>query len=283
MSAKTKQKIKRILRCWITGTELLRKSPSRPWLPKIPYFTFLTLTLSDKQVHTDIELRRKMVQPFIQQLERKFDVWHYFYVSEKQSNGNLHIHLLIDSYIPWQKVRAEWNEIQKRFGYLDSYFAKHSHHNPNSTDIHKIQAVKNLSAYVIKYCTTDKKDIPLNGRLWGCSDALRNLKPYEEIIPANDYAMLQEMASKDYIEVEIKEQYTLFTGKIFHFLEHFHKPKMDKIANHLKGQIIHLYKIHPAIRSHLEIQKAQNQILTEAAKPIYINHKFQSPQLTLKL
>ena len=105
MSFKTKLSITKILRCWISGIDQFRKLTKRPRLPKLPYFTFVTLTLSAEQMHSDLEVRRKMVIPFVQKLIRKHDVWHYFFVCEKQENGNIHIHLLIDSYIHHTALR----------------------------------------------------------------------------------------------------------------------------------------------------------------------------------
>jgi len=262
---------------------MIRKATNREYLPKVPYFTFVTLTLSSKQINTDQELRRKMLTPFIQVMQRKFNVWHYLYVCEKQTNGNIHFHILIDSFIKWQLIREEWNKIQTANGYTDEYFKTHQHRNPNSTDIHKLDKVQDLSSYVVKYCTVEKKDIKLDGRLWGCSDPLRKLKPYEEIISGGDYAMLAEMAEKDYIKVEVKEQYTLFTGKIFMFLEQFHKEKYNKISNHLKEQVNNLYRIHPAIRAQIEIEKTRKEKIEEASAPIHIQTKFINQQLTLSL
>ncbi|QJW92486.1 hypothetical protein HNV11_23735 (plasmid) [Spirosoma taeanense] len=72
---------------------------------------------------------------------------------------------------------------------------------PNSTDIHAIEKVESLTAYVVKYVTkTDGADKvrdlnedqteeitttrvrKIDGRIWGCSDGIRNLNHFEEAI-----------------------------------------------------------------------------------------------------
>lgn len=247
MSEKTKQKVKRILKCWIEGTEQYRAAPKRKWLPKIPYFTFVTLTLSSDQRHTDKEIKRKMVTPFIQVLKRKHNVWHYLYVCEKQENGNLHIHLLTDSYIHHSAIRKEWNEIQDLNGYIQPFFDKWGHRNPNSTDIHKLEKVHNVQAYLIKYMTKDQKDRKIDGRLWGCSDSLRKLKHYSTMIESKEAIALSEIMKNSQFQVTQKENYTLITGKIYTYLKARHKKIFDEVNDYNRSQIERLYKIHPSL------------------------------------
>lgn len=247
MSDKTKRQVKKILRCWIEGVEEYRKAPTRKWLPKIPYFTFVTLTLSSEQRHTDKEIKRKMITPFIQTLKRKHNVWQYLYVCEKQENGNLHIHLLTDSYIHHSALRAEWNAVQDLHGYVQPFFDKWGHRNPNSTDIHKLNLVENVQAYCVKYMTKDQKEKKIEGRLWGCSDGLRTLKPYSTMIEAHAATALSEIMRNKNFEVRQEEKYTLITGKIYTYLRARHKQLMRDINEHNKNSIERLYKCHPDI------------------------------------
>jgi hypothetical protein len=138
LSSKSKSSIKKILSVWLNGVRALKQKKNRKWLPKNPYITFVTLTLSSEQLHWDTTIRRKILMPFIQQLQREYNVWHYYYYCETQANGNIHFHLLIDSYIHWSDLRDRWNHHQNSLGYVDRFIAKHGHDNPNSTDIHKI-------------------------------------------------------------------------------------------------------------------------------------------------
>lgn len=283
MSDKTKRSITKILRCWINGVSEYRKARNRKWLPKMPYFTFVTLTLSSQQNHSDKEIRRKMVFPFIQKLQRNHKVWHYLFVCEKQGNGNLHIHLLIDSYIHYTKIQEMWNATQELHGYIEPFHEKFNHRNPNSTDIHKIQKVRNLQAYVIKYMTTDKKEIKVEGRLWGCSNSLRKLKPYNTIIEGKASTALGKIQNSTLFKIEYKENYTLIIGPVYSFLRENHKSFYDEIQKHYSQQVEQLYKVHPDIieeirkREEEENDKKKNEVIDWRPKKKII------PQLQVKL
>jgi len=47
---------------------------------------------------------------------------------------------------------------------------------PNSTDIHRLKGIYNIAAYLTKYITKSDSSRPMDGRIWGCSDSLREVK-----------------------------------------------------------------------------------------------------------
>jgi hypothetical protein len=64
---------------------------------------------------------------------------------------------------------------------------KNEWHNPNSTDVHSLRTVTNVKNYFVKYLTKDTQSADnrenangqysnLDGRLWGCSSRLSNIK-----------------------------------------------------------------------------------------------------------
>jgi len=281
MSHKTKLKVKRILQCWITGITEFKNLKVRPWLVKMPYLTFVTLTLSAEQEHTDKEIRRKLVQPFIQKLIRHHKVWHYLFVCEKQENGNIHIHLVVDSYIEHEQLRREWNETQAIHGYIDRFEQEYKHRNPNSTDIHSLKDVQSVESYLVKYLTTDKKEIPIQGRLWGCSDSLRKLKPYEEILCDVSDTAIREMTNSNMFRTVIKEEFTLILGNVFDYLNHRHPSLMKKIKDFYITQAKSLYTIHPMI---IEQNKLKMKAIKETEEKKTEEHKIKfkiNPQLQL--
>lgn len=79
-------------------------------------------------------------------------------------------------------IRA-WDEMKQREAY--EYGMQTNWSNPNSTDIHALQSVRNAGAYVTKYMTKTPDDVSqyrkIEGRIWGASDALRELKLYSEL------------------------------------------------------------------------------------------------------
>lgn len=77
---------------------------------------FLTLTLSDRQKHSDEYIKEHMLQPFLYWLTRYYKA-NYVWKAESQLNGNIHFHLTIDTFVPWKSIRAKWNSILSKHGY----------------------------------------------------------------------------------------------------------------------------------------------------------------------
>ena len=178
MSPKTKSKVKQYVSTWVNACEEITKKRTYPKAKKLPYLTFVTLTLPSKQGHEDNEIKRTCLIPFIQTLQRKYNVWNYFWRAEAQKNNNIHFHLIIDSYIDHISLKGEWNKCINKLQYVDEFEKKHGHTNPNSTDIHKLNDIHNSAAYLIKYVSKTDGYRPIQGRIHGCSDRVRVLKPY---------------------------------------------------------------------------------------------------------
>jgi hypothetical protein len=228
-SKKTRSLQKRYLSNWIESINVHSdhyKQDGKAGVHK--HITFVTLTLPAKQFecHDDNFIKREMLAPFIATCQRKYGVVNYFWRAEVQRNGNIHFHLLFDSYIEWYKVRSLWNRLIGAHGYIEQYRVNQlAHHangftaransqsvekqllayakgtaenwcNPNSTDIHDVRKAKNITAYITKYITKDNTapacdvetkqeieiflDRPICGRLWGCSDQIRELSFFHE-------------------------------------------------------------------------------------------------------
>ena len=177
------------------------------------YFTFkvsfITLTLSSSQIHTDNTIKKGMLNQFLIEASKKWDVKNYVWKAEHQRNGNIHFHILTDKFIPWNDLQNCWNRIQNKMGYVDRFIKSKSRKQPNSTDIHSLYKINNIYDYVCKYmCKADSfnrlsvkradaglpnksqfkcRSVSLNGlkflrkeadigRLWGCSYKLTDIK-----------------------------------------------------------------------------------------------------------
>lgn len=138
--------------------------------------TFITLTLSYAQIQNDKYIKRNMLMRFIEICKQKQGVVNYIWRAEPQVNGSVHFHIICDRYIKWQWVRNVWNNIQSKHEYLDAFEQKHGHRDPNSTDIHGLQKINNIAAYICKYMTKNKPVRKIEGRIWGCSHSLHKMK-----------------------------------------------------------------------------------------------------------
>lgn len=148
---------------------------------------FITLTLSSKQVHSDNEIKSKLLNQFFTEIRQKYGVKHYVWCAESQGNGNIHFHVTTNKYIYWKDIRKTWNRIQDKLGYSSRFFDKFGHHDPNSIDVHAVRNVKNLPAYLYKYftkednaerpiCAGAKDNRGIQGRRWGLSTSLSRIK-----------------------------------------------------------------------------------------------------------
>lgn len=177
--------------------------------------SFITLTMSSQQHHSDTEIKTKCLNHFLVEARKKWNVVHYLWRAEPQKNGNIHFHILCDKFIPWSELRDTWNRIQNKLGYVDCYrnemrlfhnggfkvredlLKKWSYKNqirayregskkdwnsPNSTDIHSVLKIKNLPAYLAKYCTKNQKGRQIEGNVWNLSESLSKCDGFTEII-----------------------------------------------------------------------------------------------------
>ena len=182
LSIEAKKQITRIIDTWNVSIKQKIEKRFNYKIMKEKQLSLITLTLSEKQKHDDKYIKRNMLNHFLVSLSRKYGIDNYIWKAEYQKNGNIHFHIVIDKYIKWQSVRATWNNIQCRNGYLDEYFSKNYHYNANSTDIHSCRGVKNVRAYIVKYLLKKGEHRENAGRIWGCSDKLKCIAPPELII-----------------------------------------------------------------------------------------------------
>jgi hypothetical protein len=169
---------------------------------------FVTLTLPSKQVHPDNLIKDQILNQLFVELRKHYAVHRYIWRAEKQKNGNIHFHILVDKFIPWSELRDRWNRICEKLGYVSRYrdemrrfhaggfrvredllkqweYKKqvqaykagkaNDWSNPNSSDIHSLRHVTNVKEYVIKYCTKNEDNSEVTGRMWGCSYDLSDI------------------------------------------------------------------------------------------------------------
>jgi hypothetical protein len=168
---------------------------------------FITLTLSSPQIHTDEEIKSKLLNQFLTEMRQKHKMKYYIWKAEKQKNGSIHFHILTDKGLHWRTVRTLWNRIQNKLGYVDRYRSnmkeffklgfkvftskyemrtaaqqyeaykrgvKCDWTDPNSTDVHRLYDVKNVTKYITKYLT--KSNEPRKARMIELQAAITEVK-----------------------------------------------------------------------------------------------------------
>jgi len=85
---------------------------------------FLTLTLPSKQVHSTGYITKEYLNQFITEIKQRTNMKNFVWRLEFQKNGNVHYHIVTDTYIDYYLAKKIWNRIINKGGYVDSYSDK---------------------------------------------------------------------------------------------------------------------------------------------------------------
>lgn len=188
--------------------------------------SFITLTLSSKQIHSDNEIKNSCLNQFIIEIQKYHQVRNYIWRAEKQKNGNIHFHIVTDKFIGWSKIRDRWNRIQNKLGYVDRYRDElkayhqggfkvrqdllktwsiknqiraydvgkaNDYNNPNSTDIHSVKKIGNIKAYISKYVTKNPENL----------DKLTDEEKAKILVTGRIWSSNQELANIEGAQIDI--------------------------------------------------------------------------------
>lgn len=161
--------------------------------------SFITLKITNAESVTAREAYDTCFNHFMDWMTRTAGVKLYVWKIEMEKRGQIHYHITTPTFIPWQHIRAAWNNLLRKAGYLDQYAEANGHFDANSTDIHEVNDVTDLARYIIKAFSESveaadkmkegkkgksKTDIAAEmtkdvqnetatvGKIWGCSELL---------------------------------------------------------------------------------------------------------------
>lgn len=175
LSKGTRRKIMNMLNCWAECIYCYNQVEQDYDKKRDRRLRFLTLTLPERQTITDNEIKRRILVPFIQELKSLFHVEHYFWRAEAQQNGNIHFHLIVDKYLDKERVNYIWDNHCYNGDQLSFAPVWHEKYHSASTRIEAIQGNEAVAGYVTKYVVKDDGGRKIFGRIWGCSDKLRDI------------------------------------------------------------------------------------------------------------
>lgn len=114
---------------------------------------FITLTLPSTQKHTDKEIVKKCLTPFLNNWQRRRKGLLYVYKAEVQDNQNIHFHIVSNAFYHYENLRRDWNKCINKLNYVDEC----KYENPNSTDVHALSNKGDVASYLSSYMS--KKDL----------------------------------------------------------------------------------------------------------------------------
>ena len=140
--------------------------------------SFITLTLSATQIHTDKEIKDEIFIPFLELMSKVHNMSSYVWRAERQRNGNIHFHICTNVYIHYIDLVAKWNRAQNKLHYIDRFETKHKHRKANSVDVHSVIDVNSVGRYVAKYMAKGSDDDNILGRMHACSHNISKFKRF---------------------------------------------------------------------------------------------------------
>lgn len=114
------------------------------------HLSFITLTVSSRRIISTREGYDQLLKPFLGWLRDTKGVTTYIWKLEFQERGQVHYHITLPDFIPYDEIKKTWNALQRKAGLLDEYAKQHGHFNPNSTDVHAVRQKKNIASYLVK-------------------------------------------------------------------------------------------------------------------------------------
>lgn len=197
MSRQTKSYITKLLDNWFMTVRHFNKYQAIPAKLQQKKLVFFTLTLPSKQRHDDNFIKREILNKFIVSARYHGYVDDFFWRAEKQKNGNIHFHFLADRYFDKKILQNLWNRCLVKDGYIDEFEKKYKHRNPPTTQIQEIPANQNIIDYVIKYVGKNEGVEVVKGRIWGCSDKLRELQAFKADLDTKNEKIINTFVNED--------------------------------------------------------------------------------------
>lgn len=222
LSVSSSKKIKAIISHWYIAIKLTQKKQHNVKSNFDNYLVMITLTLPSKQVDSDKVLKSKILNTFLTKLRYHNQNFNYLWVSERQKNGNIHFHLIVDKWFDKMEVQRLWNDSLANLSYIDSFQKKFGHRNPPSTKITGQQQMKDAAEYLSKYASKGTDNQAVEGKVWDCSDCLLKIVNlsfswkwyYYNLIDCDFYKLKMK-----YIANDFREMFLFSKNFVTHFLE----------------------------------------------------------------
>jgi len=237
LSPTSKRLLRKILDNWITSIYYYRWKRHITYNNNLPFISAITLTLPNCNNKDDYFVKKNMLSVFFTTLVRYHKVRLYFWKAEKQKNGTIHFHVLIDRFVHYQYINEIWNGILFRNGLLKEYIEKYGNQSPPSTRIEKIRSKTKAISYLIKYALKDDEHGMVEGRVYGMSDELRKIRNLALMV-SYEIATSLNYFGIDKTKCIIKEKYySYFKYDLYNLT----KNKHDILSYYYQSYLSYLY------------------------------------------
>ena len=198
--------------------------------------SFITLTLPDVEAAKDAKFTHKyLLQPMLRILRNKYKMCSYVWKCELQKNESIHYHITTDLFLPWEQLRQHWNALLRKNGLLEAFQQQYGHDNPNSVDIHSVNKVNDLEAYLVKYISKEYQNSKkLAGKVWDCSKNLKQAKYFTTTITAELHQQINRQIDLGYLQPIYRDHCTILRSRNTDYYYSFSQPNKEAYFLHLK-------------------------------------------------
>lgn len=201
--------------------------------------SFITLTLPSKQKSCTSDITSRLLNQFLTEIRGRFGMENYVWRLEFQKNGNVHYHIVTDTYIPYVTIKSIWNRtIQKDF-YISDYQTKMK--SLSIQDYHKLynygnkvtfsdnakRYAKGIQENWLNPPTVDVKSVISNKSIAGylakyfAKDSQQNAICNEHDTPENSKNLRLWFCSRSLSKLKkISEYIEAYEHKIFDIIQH---------------------------------------------------------------
>lgn len=190
--------------------------------------SFITLTISQTETVQASE-GHKALKIWLQHFRRPWrkaqmseQLKSYVWKAELQKRNQLHYHITANSFLHFAEIRRVWNDIQRSRGWLDEYHAKTGKWDANSTDVHAVYKIKDVSRYLSKYIAKQEykvspanceagfpallEPIRLDAKVWGCSEDVKGVKRFSCLLDGDTWNAIVEASGNGALKVKEMER-----------------------------------------------------------------------------
>jgi hypothetical protein len=198
--------------------------------------SFITLTTPKHENSYSAKFCHKyLLEPLLRILRNRYGMKSYIWKVELQSNKQVHYHITTEIMINHTALRNIWNGLLNKHSMLEDFYTEYGHRNPNSTDIHAVQKINNIEAYLVKYiCKEYQNEDKLDGKVWDCSKNLKIAGYFKTALDFGTHQIIRGLQTTKQVITHYFEKAVYLDFKTTDYYSYFNDTIKEDYYKHLE-------------------------------------------------
>lgn len=199
--------------------------------------SFITLTTPTHEKSYDAKFCHKhLLEPLLRILRTRYGMKSYIWKVELQANKQIHYHITTEIMINHTALRNIWNNLLNKHDMLEQFKLEYGHSNPNSTDIHAVQKINNIEAYLVKYiCKEYQNEDKLNAKVWDCSKNLKVAGYFKTELDFGTHQIIRQLQTTRQVITHYFEKAVYLDFKTTDYYSYFNDSIQNEYYKHLEN------------------------------------------------